>query len=164
MRKILALVLCLLMALSLSSAVAETAAPEEMFDGVWVQFEDGFEFYIPANWVQFECTEEMLAGGIFFMAGTEDGSYLCTVSWRALEQEATIEQALEGLSTVYPDAAIYEVNGVNIITYVDAESNLLNCVALDAAEPGLYIFNFYPAEDEEFQLLASAITASIRNF
>ena len=62
MKKVLAILLCLLMALSMSCAFAETAttAAEMLYEGVWVQFEDGFEFYIPANWVQFECTEEML--------------------------------------------------------------------------------------------------------
>ncbi|MGN0997421.1 MAG: hypothetical protein ACI4PG_10985, partial [Candidatus Ventricola sp.] len=65
MKKLLALVLCLMMACMLSAAVAESAAMEDLFDGAWVQFEDGFELYLPADWAVFETTEEMNAQGIF---------------------------------------------------------------------------------------------------
>ena len=76
MKKVLALILCLLMALSLGCASAEnvTTAAEVLYEGVWVQFEDGFEIYLPAEWYEFECTEEMNAQGIFYMAGTA-GNY-----------------------------------------------------------------------------------------
>ena len=53
MKKLLALVLCLMMACTLSAAVAEDAAREDLFEGAWVQFEDGFEFYLPAGWYAF---------------------------------------------------------------------------------------------------------------
>ena len=44
MKKFLALaILCLMMALSLTPALAEAAVVETLYDGVWVQFEDGFE-------------------------------------------------------------------------------------------------------------------------
>ena len=56
MKKILALVLCLMMALSLTSALAEAplTLAEQSYEGVWVQFEDGFEIYLPAEWVEYE--------------------------------------------------------------------------------------------------------------
>ena len=166
MKKILALVLALMMALSLSSVLAE-ATPvetvEQLYEGVWVQFEDGFEFYVPADWVQYETTVEMNAQGIFYMCGTADASYMCSLAWKPLEAETTIEEAYAAMQANYPGANLVDVNGIGIIAYIDAENGLLNCIAMDAAEPGMYMFAFSPADDEEFQLLASCIASSIRN-
>ena len=162
MKKFLALILCLLMA-CVSIAVAEEIAIEDLYDGSWVQFEDGFEIYLPNDWYSFECTEEMNAQGIFYVAGTEDMSYSCTLAWKALEAELSIEELQAQMVQVYPDAQVVEVNDVALITYVDAANNLLNCVAMDATEPGFYLFAFSPADDADFQLVASAIASSIRN-
>ena len=65
MKKFLALLLCLMMALSLGAASAETTqhAAEVLYEGSWVRFEDGFEIYLPSEWYEFECTEEMNAQG-----------------------------------------------------------------------------------------------------
>ena len=162
MKKFLALILCLMMA-CVSIAVAEEVAIEDLYDGSWVQFEDGFEIYLPNDWYSFECTEEMNAQGIFYVAGTEDMSYSCTLAWKALESEISIEDLQAQMVQTYPDAEVVEVNGVGLITYVDSANNLLNCVAMDAAEPGFYLFAFSPADDADFQMLATAIASSIRN-
>jgi len=167
MKKLLALILSLMMALSLTSALAE-ATPvetvEQLYEGVWVRFEDGFEFYVPAGWVEFETTAEMNAQGVFYMCGTEDASYMCLLGWKALEEASTVEDMYAAMLTQYPEANLVDVNGVGIIAYIDAANGLLNCIAMDAAEPGIYMFSFTPADDEEFQLLASCIASTIRNF
>ena len=163
MKKFLALILCLMMA-CVSIAVAEEVAIEDLYDGSWVQFEDGFEIYLPNDWYSFECTEEMNAQGIFYVAGTEDMSYSCTLAWKALDAELSIEDLQAQMVQTYPDAEVVEVNGVGLITYVDSANNLLNCVAMDAAEPGFYLFAFSPADDADFQMVASAIASSIRNY
>ena len=163
MKKVLALILCLLTVCTMSAALAEPSV-EELYDGTWVQFEDGFEFYLPADWCAFECTPEMNEKGIFYMAGTEDLSYSCSLSWKALEADLSIEELQAQMATVYPDAQVVEINGVGLVAYVDAANNLLNCIALDATEPGFYLFCFSPADDADFQLLASAIASSIRNY
>ena len=145
MKKFLALILCLMMA-CVSIAVAEEVAIEDLYDGSWVQFEDGFEIYLPNDWYSFECTEEMNAQGIFYVAGTEDMSYSCTLAWKALDAEISIEDLQAQMVQTYPDAEVVEVNGVALIAYVDSANNLLNCVAMDAAEPGFYLFAFSPAQ------------------
>ena len=162
MKKLLAAALCLTMALCMTAAVCAEGV-ESLFDGTWVQFEDGFEIYLPSDWYEFECTEEMNAQGIFYMAGTEDMSYSCTMAWQALEEDCTVEAFHAELVTAYPGAELVEVNGISVIVYADLENDLLNCIALDASEPGFYMFAFSPADDEDFQNLAAAITASIRN-
>ena len=163
MKKFLALILCLMMA-CVSIAVAEEVAIEDLYDGSWVQFEDGFEIYLPNDWYSFECTEEMNAQGIFYVAGTEDMSYSCTLAWKALDAEISIEDLQAQMVQTYPDAEVVEVNGVALIAYVDSANNLLNCVAMDAAEPGFYLFAFSPADDADFQTVAGAIASSIRNY
>ena len=163
MKKFLALILCLMMA-CVSIAVAEETAIEDLYDGSWVQFEDGFEIYLPNDWYSFECTEEMNAQGIFYVAGTEDMSYSCTLAWKALDAEISIEDLQAQMVQTYPDAEVVEVNGVALIAYVDSANNLLNCVAMDAAEPGFYLFAFSPADDADFQMVAAAIASSIRNY
>ena len=162
MKKFLALILCLMMA-CVSIAVAEEVAIEDLYDGSWVQFEDGFEIYLPNDGYSVECTEEMTAPGRFYVAGTEDMSYSCTLAWKALDAEISIEDLQAQMVQTYPDAEVVEVNGVGLITYVDSANNLLNCVAMDAAEPGFYLFCFSPADDADFQMLATAIASSIRN-
>lgn len=162
MKRLLAAALCLTMVLCMTAAVCAEGV-ESLFDGTWVQFEDGFEIYLPSDWYEFECTEEMNAQGIFYMAGTEDMSYSCTMAWQALEEDCTVEAFHAELVTAYPGAELVEVNGIAVIVYADLENDLLNCIALDASEPGFYMFAFSPADDEDFQNLAAAITASIRN-
>lgn len=166
MKKVLALVLCLMAALSLGFVSAETAVhpAEVLYDGVWVQFEDGFEIYLPAEWYAFECTEEMNASGIFYMAGTEDLSYSCTLAWIPLEAACTIEELHAEALKDHPEAKLMDVNGVGLIFYVDAVNGLLNYVALDAAEPGAYLFAFSPANDEVFLVQSAIIASTIRNY
>lgn len=166
MKKVLAFILCLLMALSLCSASAETVThPSELlYEGAWVQFEDGFELYLPVEWYEFPCTEEMNARGIFYMAGTEDMSYSCTLGWTALEVDCTIEELHAEMLAVHPEAQVMEVNDVGLICYFDAENNLINYLALDATEPGAYMFTFSPANDEVFVVQSALIASTIRCF
>lgn len=171
MKKFLALILCLLMACSMVSAVAETALQqtevtpiESLFDGVWVQFEDGFELYLPSNWVQYELTEDDYANGIFYAAGSEDGAYSALIGWSALEAELTIEELQVALAETYPNSNLVNINGVGMLAFTDTTNNLLTCIALDATEPGFYMFAFSPANDDAFTSMASLIASSIRNF
>lgn len=166
MKKIATLFLTLMMVFALSLAVADETpmvAVEDLYEGVWVQFEDGFELYLPADWYEMELNEEWYAQGIFYAAGTEDFSQSCTLAWQPLETECTLEEALVAFESDYPGATIVEANGVQMLLFVDMESNLLNFIALDGTEPGYYLFAFSPANDEDFQVLAALIASTIRN-
>ena len=169
MKKILSLVLCLMM-LFTGFAFAEEATDEmpataeEAYEGVWVQFEDGFELYLPAEWVEIEVTEEMLEGGIFYVAASPDGAYTCQLAWTALEAETAIEDLQAELAVAYPDATLMVVNEIPMIVYSDAENDMLAAVAMDAAEPGVYMFCFTPASDADYMVLAGYIISSIRTF
>ena len=165
MKKILALVLCLMMALSLSSAFAEAplTLAEQSYEGAWVQFEEGFELYLPAEWVEYEVPEEMLAAGIGYIVGSADGAYLCSIAWQGLEAEITIEDVQALAAQNYPTATLTEVNGISMVYYLEEANDALNFLALDAAEPGYYMFVFTPGSDADYQVVAALIASTIRN-
>jgi len=176
MKKLFTLLLTLLLVLSLGFACAEEEMLEEivvpegmilqevLYDGSWIQFEDGFEVYLPIEWQEYPLTEEMNAQGIFYMAGTEDMSYSCAMGWQALEEACTIEELVADLLPVYPDAKIIDGTGVAMAYYEDAENNLMNYIALDGTEPGIYMFAFTPADDPVFNVLSAFIASTLRNY
>jgi len=161
MKKLLSLVLALMMVLCLTPAVAEGV--ESYYDGVWVQFEDGFEIYVTADWLQLEQSESELASGIFFSACSPDAAKLMQVGWAALGTEMTIEELHAALSTVFPYIELMEVNGIQLLCTADADSSTLMFIGLDGVQPGYYSFLFYPMEDEELLAYAAVIASSLRN-
>ncbi len=44
--------------------VAEPATVEEAFEGVWVEIEEGFRLYLPAEWLELEVTDEQAETGV----------------------------------------------------------------------------------------------------
>ena len=154
------------LALMLMAAVllfAGVAAAEAPFEGVWVQFEDGFEVLLPANWLELEVTQEMIDGGIFYAACSEDGANTVQMSWSALEAELTAQEIQAALDTEYPGADIVEFNDIEFVTFVDEANDLFGMVALDGVDLGMYTFWFTPNSDEAFADTAVAIATSIRN-
>ena len=162
MKKILALVMDLMMFLC-SAAVAEEIAYEEFFDGTWVQFEEGFELYLPSDWLVLESTEEDLEAGIAFSVCSPDEAYYMALAWSGLEAELTLEELQAALAEAgYPVEPV-EVNGIGLLVMADAENDTLSFIGMDGAEPGYYNFIFTPMSDENLQALASVIASSLRN-
>jgi len=157
MKKIFALLLMMAMLLT-GAALAE--AP---FEGVWVQFDAGFEILMPGDWLELEVTDEMLSGGVFYAACSPDGANTVQMSWGALEAPMTIEELQAALNEVYPGAQIVEFNGVAFVTASDTENDLFCMTALDGVDLGMYTFWFTPDSDAAFVETAVAIASSIRN-
>lgn len=161
MKKFFALMLMLLTVMMAGTAMADLATAP--FEGVWVQFEDGFEILLPANWLELEVTEDMLAGGVFYGACSEDGANTVQLAWAALETEMTAQEVCADLATEYPDAEVLQFNGIDFVSFSDEVNDLFCMCALDGAEPGLYMFWFTPNSDAAFAETAVAIATSIRN-
>ena len=157
MKKFFALLLMMAMLLT-GAALAE--AP---FEGVWVQFDAGFEVLMPGEWLEMEVTEEMIASGIFYAACSPDGANTVQMSWAALEAPMTIEEIRAELDTVYPGAEIVEFNGIEFVSASDTVNDLFSMTALDGVDLGMYTFWFTPDSDEAFVETAVAIATSIRN-
>lgn len=162
MKKLLALVLALLMLLS-TTAMAEEIDYSQFFDGTWVQFEEGFELYLPSDWLVLESTEEELASGIAFSVCSPDEAYYMALAWSGLEAELTIDELQAALVEAgYPVEPV-EVNNIALLVMGDAENDTLSFIGMDAAEPGYYTFIFAPMSDENLQVMASVIASSLRN-
>lgn len=163
MKKFLAMMLMVTALLFAGVAAAEAPVVEVPFEGVWVQFEEGFEVMLPANWLEIEVTEEMIAGGIFYAACSEDGANTVQMSWSALENAMTAQEVQAEIEVGYPGAQIMEFNGVEFVTFVDQENDIFGMIALDGVDLGMYTFWFTPNSDEAFVDTAVAIATSIRN-
>lgn len=151
------------MMLLCSTAVAEEIVYEEFFDGTWVQFEEGFELYLPSDWLVLESTEEELASGIAFSVCSPDEAYYMALAWSGLEVELTIDELQAALVEAgYPVEPV-EVNNIALLVMGDAENDTLSFIGMDAAEPGYYTFIFAPMSDENLQVMAAVIASSLRN-
>ena len=76
--------------------------------------------------------------------------------------DCTVEELHAEMLKVYPDAQIMDVSGVGLIFYEDTANGLLNYIALDATEPGFYMFAFSPVDDEVFRVQSAIIASTIR--
>ena len=157
MKKFFVLLLTMVMLL------CSTAMAEAPFEGVWVQFEDGFEALLPADWYEIEATEDMLASGIFYAACSPDGANTVQISWSELEAALTAQEIRSALDTEYPGATVIEFNGIEFVTFSDTVNDIFGMAALDGVDLGMYTFWFTPNSDEAFVETAVAIATSIRN-
>jgi len=160
MKKLLALALAMLMVLGCVRAMAQSI--EDLYDGVWVQFDGGFEVYMPSDWLEVELTEEDAANGYFYSACSADQSILMMMAWAPLESAVTLNELYEILSANYP-AEMLTVNGIGLICMGDAENNTVSFIGLDGVDLGYYSFLFAPVSDDETKAYAAAIAASLRN-
>ena len=163
MKRVLSYILVALLVFSCTAALAESDAPvNAAFEGSWVQFEDGFEIYLPNDWLVVDLTDEMLQSGVFYAVTSPDGARSMQVAW---SEEAGAEDANEvktQLEDTYTDVQILNINGIDFVTYEDVRTDSTGIVAL-GANGDLFVFNFYPASDEAFGPIALTIATSIRN-
>lgn len=166
MKKLAALFVSLCMLFSCAAFAEEEVIVniEDLYEGVWVPFEDdGFEIYLPSEWLIVELTEEEIAqSGIYFMVASEDGAYTASVAWQALEAEVDLAGLEASLAAGYPGAQIIATGNIESVCFADGENDMLGFALLDQEDLGMYLFCFTPASDADMQLLATMIMTSIR--
>lgn len=158
MKKFFALMLMLL-----TLMMAGTAMAEAPFEGVWVQFEEGFEVLMPADWLELEVDADAAAAGIGYAACSPDGANTVQISWNALDAALTAQEIQAAMDTEYPGAQVVEFNGIEFVTFSDTVNDIFGMIALDGVDLGMYTFWFTPDSDEAFVDTAVAIATSIRN-
>ncbi len=165
MKKTLAIIIALMMVLpiaALAEEAQEAYTVEITFDGSYVPFEeDGFQIYLPNEWVVYEITPEWEAQGIFFASGSEDGSQVMMLSSFAGEGYEYAD-LVEEMSTLYTGVQLITINDIGFVTYDIDESNSSGMVALNE-NGNAYNFVFTPADDADYMALAMQIMASIQN-
>lgn len=159
MKKWIALMLMTLLVVVCGAVAAE----EKAFDGVWVQFPEGFELMLPSDWLQVELTAEMEQAGVFYCAASADGANTVQISWKELEEGTGIDEIEAELAATYPDARQMVINGIATVAFTDKNSDVAGYAMLDSMKPGLYTFFMTPASDQSFKDTATSIAISIRN-
>lgn len=159
MKKILSLVLALMMLLFAGAACAEDVNIEDLYEGEWVEFEGGFQLYLPTAWPEVEVTAEMEEAGIGYARADEDWAFM--LAWSALDADLSVEELQVVLQEAYSAAEIIQLDECAVVCYADVENDSLCFAALDGTEPGMYLFCFTPGSDENLQALASVIMASL---
>ena len=160
MKRIMALVLALMLMLGCVPAMAQSF--EDLYDGAWVQFDGGFEVYMPSDWMEIEMDASDLEQGFFYGACSADQSVLMMMAWSPLEQQVTLEE-LHAIIAANQPAEILSVNGIGLICAADAANNTVYFMGLDAVDLGYYTFLFAPVSDDATKAYASLIAASLRN-
>lgn len=176
MKKVLALVLCLLVAVSVP-AFAEAAYTyveytydESMFaeiGGEWIAMEGlGLMFYLPDVYLEAEIPAELAETGVIGAYTTEDSSSVFTVSYGpALDVEGNAAASMEDLAAYYvsigaTDVDIIYINGIAVLTSMFAETDILNYTVF--FEGGSQcVMGFTPASDMNTALLAGLMSTTL---
>ena len=159
MKKLIALLLCLMMLAVAGFACAESI--EDLYEGFWVQIENGPKLYIPEGWVELEITEELAEAGLFYAVASPDLACTCQLYWSELEEAMEVDALLANFQTTYPESQLIDLENAAFVCYADMEADVLGFAALSAVEQGMYQFLFTPASNEDMQIVASAIVASM---
>ena len=118
----------------------ETETPEapedvEWFDeadapyaGTWVPFEDGFRFYLPSEWTQYELTDEVSAAGGLYLAGDgtkPDITPFFSVSYSYDEGVTALEDYEDILADIgYSIDGITTVNDIECLLYSSQKDDI----------------------------------------
>ena len=169
MKKLFAIVLALVLALSAIPALAATElnwsdveAAVANVDARFVLIEEvSAIMWVPAELQQIELDKEYLDAGYIGVFTTEDGSYIVGIQYMDVGG-AALSDFVAAMTEV--GGAEFEegiVNGIPCLTFSLPEADA-GCVAI-ATENGYFlVFTFAPISDEEFATVAGFMIASIQ--
>jgi len=164
MRKLFLLVAAAAVLLCTCTAYAQQATEPPAFEGIWVEFEDGFGLLLPDNWDILGISHDESEMGVFYSAANPEMTQGMRIAWQDLAVEAPIGvDALLAriMSQGYADAIAYRHNDLDFVLYVDTTLDISVVSMLDAEGTGAYFFMFYPASDAAFADTATSIARSI---
>lgn len=173
MKKILALVLILM--LSFSCALAEEmnayyfdTALIEGASGNFVAVGDlGLQFYLPANFIALEVSEEDMAKGVLAVLAAEDGSLSMSITVAGVaDNEGNLITDLEGLADFYAANGVTEMeiacfNDLPALFYTLHTPVDYNSLAFVTEEGYFITFSFLPDGTEEMANLANVMLLSV---
>ena len=97
------------------AAFSEADAP---YDGVWQPFEDGFKLYLPREWASMALDEAQAEAGIFYRAGSDDGSMGVVVGYMRAGTLGTIEALAQDFErSGYASVIQGDLNGIPAIAF-----------------------------------------------
>lgn len=162
MKKILALVLCLMMALSCASAMGEAVyfdpAAVEAVPGEFVALDGiGLMFYLPATMQAVEMTEADIAGG--GLAAFTDGAVNVSIAYAPISDDAgnplcTIDDVVTFYNASGINAQAGVLNDLGCVSYTVPGTDMCGVVFPDG-EGGLLAFSFLPYNEITAVMISS---------
>jgi len=141
---------------------SEADAP---YDGVWQPFEDGFKLYLPREWASLALDEAQAEAGLFYRAGSNDGSMGVVVGYMLAGALETID-ALAGdfEQSGYTSVAQGDLNGIPAIAFERPRDGYRGVAFFHPVYPEYVLYVFAsPLElpDGETNQIGIALLASI---
>lgn len=134
------------------------------YTGTWLTFEDGFQLYLPSEWVYYEITQEQQQQGVLYLAGDaaggENAPYISVV-WASNQTAQSVEDLAEELTQGgFQVDDLLSVNGIECVAYRTAEND---CSALMFFHPSYneYVFCITGKPYEQNVDLISSILSSL---
>lgn len=137
----------------------DLGAIEISADFSWVALENGFEMAVPADWVSFDVTEELAAGGALFVARSADASIAASLAYVSAETDG-LDALAAALAPLYPSLGVLVANNIPMIAYDDLEGGYSALMAFDG-QGGMYLMVFTPAAGDDARTMAAAMMTSI---
>lgn len=162
MKKTLAIILALVLALSCASVIVETV--EMPFEGSYIAFEDyGFAICMPNDWNVIEVSEEAAAAGIFYIFASPDGARTVQLTYSDLDGTVieNSDMLVAALSASYENVNPVQLNNINFAAFTLPEQDMNALYSTCGQGTGLIGFYFTPASDADFGPIAEAIAGSI---
>ena len=174
MKKLFALVLCLVMFMSVSAS-AEYSYTEYTYDeslfteigGEWLALDGlGLKFYLPDVYLQAELADALAASGVIAAFATEDSSSVFTIAYGpAVDAAGNAVTTMEDLGAYYTaigatNVDVIIVNGIPVLTSLLPETDLLSYSVL-FADSTQCVLSFTPASDANTALLAGLMCSTL---
>ena len=175
MKKVIALVLCLVMGLSMTAAVAEEL-PVINFDeaniaeigGQWVLLEQfGLQMYVPDIFGMTEVPEELAAQGTLAVLATEDMAAGITITYCPLldheGNQITNHADLVNYyaSNGFENIATCVVNGLEATNFSMLPSRDMMCMVYFLEDGNALSFYYTPISNESLLALFSIVSSSV---
>ena len=92
------------------------------YEGVWVEFEDGFKLYLPSDWNTYVISDEQRQAGVLYQAGDTSGATQTpaqiAVNYGESGGLTSIEEIAQNLSMVgYTVEDLITINGIDCVAY-----------------------------------------------
>lgn len=166
MKKLIALTLALVLALSCAASLAEDLQNAEItvepIEGLTMQFTDlGIELTIPEILAQTELPEGMAETSIFDCYALADGSAYMMLGADQMSGDDAITNLVAGLQAdaAYSQIGVLTINGVSWLTYAKEADNLL----MFTTNVGDILLTLYcePYNDEGFRAVMLQILGTV---
>ena len=150
-----------------STAVEATATEAPVFseadapyEGIWQPFEDGFQLYLPREWSAIEVTDAQAEAGLFYRAGSGDGTTGIAVGYMSARGLDTVDALAQDFRrTGYSAVKAGWLNGIPAIRFDRPEDDYCGVAFFHPAYPDYVLYVYLsPRDSDEGEALLSSVT------